>query len=350
MEKYNCPTCGAELFWNSKKKALECKHCEAIYSPDDFYVNQSEFDSNLYVSTETATKNDVATDDSEENSKLIIYKCPECNAEIITNKDTVATTCAYCGRALSITEKMQGKFNPDEIIPFMIDKEKAKKIFKKYSHSTFLTPKKFYKENELKKIKGVYVPFWLHSFTDDAKITVYGEKTENTRQGDDKVIVHHKYNTFIQLEGDFDKVPTDGLKKLDNDLMGAIEPFDYSELTDFDPVYMAGFYAQRYNESSKKTFPEAVIKDKALNEVGFYESKRISSFSNNVDEIEHSYSMLPVWLLTVEYKKKRYLYAINGQTGKIAGKLPVSVPKIFLTFLFSFIIFQIVAMIIRIFT
>ena len=34
--------------------------------------------------------------------------------------------------------------------------------------------------------------------------------------------------------------------------------------------------------------------------------------------------LLPVWLLNTKYDNKNYLFAMNGQTGKLIGDLPVS--------------------------
>ena len=38
--------------------------------------------------------------------------------------------------------------------------------------------------------------------------------------------------------------------------------------------------------------------------------------------------LLPVWFMTFNYKGKTWEYAINGQSGKIAGELPISTPKL----------------------
>ena len=40
-----------------------------------------------------------------------------------------------------------------------------------------------------------------------------------------------------------------------------------------------------------------------------------------------SYALLPVWTLSTEYKGQKYLYVMNGQTGRIIGTVPWSKPK-----------------------
>ena len=47
---------------------------------------------------------------------------------------------------------------------------------------------------------------------------------------------------------------------------------------------------------------------------------------------------MPVWMMTYSLKNKNYIFAMNGQTGKVFGILPVSKKKIFLLFIFVFIV------------
>ena len=44
------------------------------------------------------------------------------------------------------------------------------------------------------------------------------------------------------------------------------------------------------------------------------------------------YVLLPVWMLASKYKDKDYMFAMNGQTGKMVGNLPISVPRAVATF------------------
>lgn len=44
----------------------------------------------------------------------------------------------------------------------------------------------------------------------------------------------------------------------------------------------------------------------------------------DIKKISYRYAMLPVWTLMYEHKGKRYFFAMNGQTGKVVGELPIS--------------------------
>ena len=349
MKKYNCKNCGAELYWDSNANCLKCEYCDHEFQITDFETGESEKeqeDKKHSNEPEVADEHSKATDDSD-SVELVVYKCNHCGAEIVTAKSTVATTCAYCGRAITMTNKMVDEFKPDLIIPFCIDEKQAKEIYKKYVHSSFLTPKEFKSENTIKKIKGIYVPFWLHTFVNNTNAVVYGENITSMRRGDDKIVEHHMYNIMIDAEGKFTNIPTDALKNLDNKLMDAIEPFDYQKLVEFKAAYMAGFYAEEYNEGADETIARATERakqtmlSKVEYEAGVYGIKRIQSSNEQIQDRQSKYAMLPVWLLNVEHKGKEYLFAINGETGKIVGKLPMSIPKLLavagLSFIGSFI-------------
>lgn len=348
MQKFNCKTCGAELYWDSEANCLKCEYCDSEYQVSEFEMDaneqgqagvKSQTQSEKQSETGEPQKADEyskATDDSELED-LVVYQCSHCKAEIITARSTVATTCAFCGRAISITNKLVDEFKPDAIIPFSISEKEAKELYKKYVNSTFLTPNAFGTEAVLKKMKGIYVPFWLHSFESDSRAVIYCENVSSHRSGDDKVIDHYMYHVTVEAKGRFKDVPTDGLKHLDDTLMDAIEPFDYSKLVEFNTAYMAGYYAEEYNENDKVTRGRATERAKQTmvskmeQEAGVYAVKRLISYDENLSEENAKYAMLPVWLLNVTYKGKEYLYAINGETGKIVGKLPISMQKLLFT-------------------
>jgi hypothetical protein len=45
--------------------------------------------------------------------------------------------------------------------------------------------------------------------------------------------------------------------------------------------------------------------------------------SIHVENGKAKYALYPVWMLNTKWKNERFTFAVNGQTGKIAGSLPV---------------------------
>ena len=330
MQKFNCHTCGAELYWDAEAGALKCKYCDSVFQPSDF--EDATVDADPTVDTTIDAKYSNNAEAAIEG--MVIYKCTNCGAEVVTSETTMATTCAYCGRAISLTNKTAGEFRPDKVLPFKITKEKATEIYKKYIKSSPLTPKLFSEEQTIKKMQGLYVPFFLHSANLNASATVNAENVKHSRHGDDRIDHHSIYRIDVDMVGNYEKIPTDASKKIENSLMDNLEPFDLKVLTDFNPAFMAGYFAEQPDEKTEDTIDRAIsrmddaMKEKIKEVSGNYSSKTIGAYHGDFNNKSAEYAMLPIWLLNVEYQDKMYTFAINGDTGKAVGKLPMSKAKL----------------------
>ena len=58
--------------------------------------------------------------------------------------------------------------------------------------------------------------------------------------------------------------------------------------------------------------------------VGMYDSCNVKSHSFAMHRGKVHYALLPVWMLSTRWRGKDYLFAMNGQTGKLVGDLPMS--------------------------
>lgn len=349
MQKYNCKNCGAELFWDTEVGALKCQYCDFVFQPSDFEDKTINADSTVdsTINTEYSNYADSITEG------MVIYKCANCGAEVVTSETTMTTTCAYCGRAISLTNKTAGEFRPDKVLPFKINKEKAIEIYKNYIKSSILAPKLFSEKQTIQKIQGLYVPFFLHSAKLDANGIIEAENIRVSRVGDDRIEHHSVYKIDMDISGTYENIPTDASKKLENKLMDHLEPFNLNVLTDFNPAFMAGYFAEQPDEKAEETMDratnrmESAVKDKMKESAGKYDKKSISSYYETLSNKSSQYAMLPVWLLNVEYKNKMYTFAINGDTGKSVGKLPISSLKMLTYGYVSFISSQLIFMLIN---
>ncbi len=326
MQKYNCKTCGAELYWDPQSNSLKCDYCDSHFQPTDFEDATTKED---VTPVETLDVGEMGSVENK-NDDMVIYACSNCGAEVVTSKTTMATNCAYCGRAISITDKAAGAFRPDLVLPFEVNRKKAKELYKKYLKSSILVPAKFSENATIEKMQGLYVPFWLHSMHTHVDGVVKGENSESRRRGDDKIITRKIYHVHLDMDADFIDLPTDASKELDDSLMDSLEPFNYQKLSEFNPAYMAGFFAEQPDEQANETIDRAKnriktgIEQKLKEEAGYYDIKSVVSNNNEYSNVSAKYAMLPVWLLTVEWNNKKYIYAINGQSGKVVGTLPMN--------------------------
>ena len=129
---------------------------------------------------------------------------------------------------------------------------------------------------------------------------------------------------------DFENLPVDGSGKFTPEQTESIEPFEFDKARPFDPAYLSGFLADRYDQDAEACSPRASQRvDESARSlfqttVSGYESAVPRSAHVEVKNGRVRYALLPVWLLNSQYKNKTYSFQVNGQTGKIAGNLPVS--------------------------
>ena len=117
--------------------------------------------------------------------------------------------------------------------------------------------------------------------------------------------------------------------------MEAIEPFDYKDLTRFSTAYLPGFLADKYDvtiaDSNKRadTRFAGTLEAEMDQTVTGYSSRTTVTKNIRLKRGMVHYAMLPVWLLNVKWNNQDFLFAINGQTGKTAGNLPICKKKMF---------------------
>lgn len=206
----------------------------------------------------------------------------------------------------------------------------------------------------LAKLKGVYVPYWLCDSITEGLLSAECFKTISAaRHGDYIVKTESKNMAVRQGTLEFERIPADGSSKADDMLMESVEPFDYTKLVDFEMSYLSGHYAEKYDVSKEAVYPriEKRVLEETKNQfkasIKGYSRIEVKSEYYNVKGVRWQYAMLPIWFLTYNYKGRYYYYAMNGQTGKFGGTLPLNKPKLFL---FSFgIPFAIALMILLIF-
>ena len=142
------------------------------------------------------------------------------------------------------------------------------------------------------------------------------------------------YDVRREGSADFAKVPVDGSSKMPNTHMDAIEPFDYGDLKPFSTAYLPGYLADRYDEDADACAERAYRRmynstaDALHATTGGYSEIHPISENINVDMTHAHYALLPVWMLHTRWKDKDFLFAMNGQTGRLIGDLPVDKSRV----------------------
>ncbi len=344
-----CPSCTASIKFNPTIGKFKCEYCGSEFTLEELkkYSNNAATDANNASNPQQQATIEQSIP-ADNYSNYISYKCESCGAEIVTDEQTAATFCVYCGNTAILKSKLSGQFTPNKIIPFAKDKASAVEAFKSLKKGRPLMPKDFCNEQNIEKIRGVYIPFWLYDIFVSGDVEMHGEIITHWSRGDTRYTKTDIYKVIRGGTMAYKGIPVDGSSRFDNNIMNSIEPFDYSAFLPYNHAYLSGFLAEKYDEEGDANFEEA--KKRALNstrnfmqaDATMYTAKAIEKDTLLPQQTNREYAMLPVWMVNVKYKNKPYIFAMNGQTGKFIGNIPLDVTK---TILFAIIIFIIVVIV-----
>ena len=310
---YKCPSCGSDMSFDADSGKLSCQSCGK-------QENIEEHDEQLITAT-------FAEDEVKE------YHCDNCGADLITEADTSATSCSFCGAGVVIADRLSGNLAPAKVIPFTISKEEATKAFQKWCRNGLLTPKGFMNADRIKSITGMYVPFWLFDLNSRVQVDAIGTKVRTYTSGEYIYTETKYYDAFRALNLDYVKIPVDASEKMNDALMDKLEPYPYDQLKEFKTPYLAGFIAEKYNYTDEELLPRA--KDKISGYIDTYIRSTLTGYHSvsykdkkiETRSVKSSYVLLPVWMVSYDYKQSEHTFAMNGQTGKVVGKPPISKEK-----------------------
>lgn len=285
------------------------------------------------------------------------YHCNNCGGVVMTEADTTATTCSFCGAGVVLGDRLSGKLMPAMVIPFSIGKEEAREAFKKWAKKGRLAPRAFKEANRIKEITGMYVPFWLYDLNSRVIANASATRVRTYTRGDYIYTETKHYDVYRDLNVDLLKVPADASEKMDDAIMDKLEPYDYGNLKEFKTPYLAGYIAEKYNYDDEELFPR--VKSKTRGSIDSYLSSTITGYSSvnyrqkdiNTKAKKSHYVLFPTWMVYYDFEKSEHTFAMNGQTGKIVGKPPLSKGKAAAWFggIFggTFVIFRVISMLVK---
>ncbi len=342
---YQCPSCTGPLHFDSATGKLACDFCGSVFEVAEIealYAQKEEQAASAFQKEEAKKEEQAAqasdvpegewgysgdADWGADGAGMKAYICPSCAAELICDATTAATSCPYCGNPTIVPGQFAGTFKPDFVLPFKLKKEDAVRALKKHYEGKPLLPKAFSEENHVQEIKGVYVPFWLFNGEVDIDMDMDASSDNSYEQFNERITETKHYRLHREGTVAFERIPADGSSKMPDDYMDSIEPFDYGDLKPFSVAYLPGFLAEKYDvpveecaaradERARNTARQAVI-----NSAGFVNATPVRE-EMDLRRGKVDYALLPVWMLSTRYEGKNYLFAMNGQTGKMVGDLP----------------------------
>lgn len=302
---FKCRNCGGNVVYSPEKHGMYCPFCE---------------------SGESGERAEGQTDE--------LTLCPNCGGEVPVKIHTSATQCPYCDSYLIFNERVEGAYAPKMMIPFQIGKDACKQSIREKFKKSLFAPTDFLSEVRLNGMQGIYVPYWFYDYDTECRFQGEGTKVKSWRDGNILYTETSYYAVNRGMDIGFEKIPVDASEQMPVDVMDLIAPFNYNQLTAFQPQYMSGFYGEKYNMDSdvaegraKAKMQEDALKLLRESCMG-YSTIKVIRQDVGVKGGRATYGLLPVWRYLYQYKGREYPFYVNGQTGKIVGAAPVSHMKV----------------------
>ena len=352
VTNYQCPACTGPLHYSAKSGKLACDYCgssfdvaeiEALYARKEAEAAAAKQAADAKAEAAQAAKaeaaeaaaasggwdtSDLSRDWGAEADGLRVYSCPSCGAELICDQSTAATACPYCGNPAIVPGQFSGALRPDYILPFRLSKDDAVQALRAHYKGKPFLPRSFTSANHIEQIQGVYVPFWLFDGGAEGAASYRASNTNVFETGDYEITETRHYHVVRAGSLAFEKIPVDASSKMPDDHMDSIEPFDYAQLRPFSTAYLPGYLADKYDvtiddsldradTSCRETLAQALRDTVTGDGASVTEREDIALRRGKVH-----YALLPVWMLSTKWRGQDFLFAMNGQTGKLVGDLP----------------------------
>jgi DNA-directed RNA polymerase subunit RPC12/RpoP len=323
LQQFKCPCCDGAIEFDSTVQKMKCPYCGTEFDMEAIQPQEEHADE---MTWDTAAGSEWQPGETE---GLRIYTCNTCGGEIVADDTAGATECPYCGNPVVMTGQFAGDLKPDLVIPFKLDKKAAIAKLQELYKGKKLLPRVFKDQNHIREVKGLYVPVWLFDTDADAHVRY---KASTVRTWSDSDYNYTETSYFSVTRGGsigFADVPVDGSTKMDDTLMESIEPYDLSAAVDFQTAYLSGYLADKYDVDAEESVQRANERIRRSTEEAFaatvqgYATVTPTASSIRLNNGRARYALLPVWILNTQWNGQKFTFAINGQTGKIVGDLPV---------------------------
>ena len=314
---YQCPNCGGALKFDIISQKIKCDYCSGKFDPYDISKEKD-------------------AEESKDSYDVTIFTCPQCGGEVLSTDESITGFCSFCGASTVLDSRMTKEKKPSQIIPFQQTKDDCKEKYRRFIRGAIFAPKELKDARHIDQFRGIYMPYWLYSFSQKGNISVEGKK--EYRRGD--YIYTDHYTLSCNVDADYRGISFDASSSFDDTISQSIAPFHIKGVRAFTPSYLSGFYADTSdvnkgmyqldagNIAANATYEKmAQIPEFRKNHIQPYPSAAKAVQRTNTSCYNTDSALFPVWFLSYQ-KNNRVAYAtVNGQTGKVVADLPISKPK-----------------------
>jgi hypothetical protein len=340
LQKFHCPACGAEAQWNPAKQALVCPYCGNV-SPAQLNQATGEIQEHDLV---TALR-DYAQERRGWKTERIAVKCQSCQAISVFEPGRVAQRCNFCGSSAIVpSTEIKAPIQPESLLPFKLGEDQVRDSIHQWYRTRWFAPGRLKSAALTDTVRGVYLPYWTFDAQAHADWAAesgyYYYTTESYRDANGQTQTRQVQHTRWEpsagaVDHFFDDELVSASIGVASDLLGKIEPFPTKQLVAYDPGYLAGWVVEQYQidliaaaQRSRERM-DAELRNMCAAQVPGDTYRNLQAqprYSNQT----FKHILVPIWLLTFNYGSKTFQAVVNGYTGQIGGKYPLSWVKILL--------------------
>lgn len=295
---------------------LKCGTCDAYVDTEDLFCANCGAEA-----PETGHK--LESTDKFKHS----YGCPGCGASMNYDADVQNLACPFCGNQKVQKEKSQKSAKPKWVIPFQIDRTLAQNTLRAWLGKSFWRPKNLASMATITKINAVYVPYWC-----------FKADTLTYWTADSSYVPWSARSSWRPIAGEHSD-------RYDGIMVGASSALTIQETLNLCPYYLedcrtfedfdfSDWLVELAKVPRKFARPQArlQLEERERKACRKYVPGKCRNMKVNVrlHSLEGRIVMLPVWILSYQYKDHSYRFLINGQTNQCTGTAPTSYWKLFL--------------------
>ena len=338
---FKCPNCDGELIFDPATQKYKCEYCISTFTQEELDNMEREESTEKqlgafsgYTQDLNGSNAEVSGENINRQEDAVMYTCPSCGAEIITDATTAATFCYYCHNPVILGGRLSGEYLPDKIIPFEITREHAVERFLEYVGKKKFIPRAFFSKQQIESITGVYFPYWNYSAKLDNEMQGEARNIRSWTAGNIRYTETKYYHVRREGTVSLTNMTENALQKANADLTRGVMPYDFDKMRDFNMGYLSGFMAEKRDievasleqqmQEKAKSYAYNMMKNTIQ-----YGTVNIQNSKTQFCGEDWAYCLLPVWTITYKGSDgKIYYYSMNGQTGEICGELPVDNRKL----------------------
>lgn len=334
---YPCGGCGARVEFAPGTNVLQCPYCGFRQE----------------ITASSRQVREIAIEDLDVLARKPVGQlapytlvCQRCAASTETTE--TAGLCQFCGSPLVMDAAATGQIMPEGVLPFEVDHNGIREALGKWVSSRWFAPSAFKKVAAAESTKGTYVPHW--TFDAEAFSAYSGQQgrhywvTENDGEGRTKRVRRTRWHHVRgEVSSGFDDVLVPASTVLPVNRVDALGPWPLPEAGPYQPQYLAGYHALRYDVEPESGLDEAKsrmsreIHEECRRDIGGDE-QRVERVDTDFSNITFKLMLLPVWVATYMYAGRSWQLLVNGRTGEVQGERPWSKVKVTLAILLAVIV------------